>query len=97
MVSGRAIILGHRGSPKIARENTLASFRLALDEGADGVELDVQITRDGIPVVCHDEELATGERLCDLSLAEMQALLEGSGGKCTRWRRCCAIYRAGDS
>lgn len=79
IVSGRPIILGHRGSPNGARENTLESFRLAFEEGADGVELDVQITRDGIPVVCHDDELTTGDKLCDLSFAEMQTVVQRLG------------------
>ena len=47
-------MLGHRGSPYVATENTLASFRAALDEGADGVELDVQFTSDGVLALFHD-------------------------------------------
>lgn len=41
----------------LAPENTLAAFRLAEEFGADGVELDVHLTRDGVPVVIHDETL----------------------------------------
>lgn len=48
------LILGHRGSPLEAPENTLRSFALAREEGADGVELDVHLARDGTPVVIHD-------------------------------------------
>ncbi len=77
ILSGRPVILGHRGSPKGAQENTIASFRLALDEGADGVELDVQITFDGIPVVFHDEKFATGEKLSELTYAEMREVAHG--------------------
>ncbi len=51
---GRPWLIGHRGSPRQARENTLASFEAALAAGADGVELDVQLSRDGVPVVHHD-------------------------------------------
>lgn len=51
------LILGHRGSPFDAPENTLRSFALAIKEGADGVELDVRGTRDGVPVVIHDDAL----------------------------------------
>ena len=58
----RPLILGHRGSPARAPENTLLAFRLAMDEGADGVELDVQPAADGAPVVIHD---ATLERTTD--------------------------------
>jgi len=51
------LILGHRGAPREATENTLRSFHLAIDHGADGVELDVQRSRDGVPVVIHDATL----------------------------------------
>jgi len=53
----RPLILGHRGAPRGAPENTLRAFRLALEEGADGVELDVQPSADGVPVVLHDDTL----------------------------------------
>jgi glycerophosphoryl diester phosphodiesterase len=53
----RPLILGHRGAPREAPENTLRSFRLALEQGADGVELDVQPSADGVPVVIHDPTL----------------------------------------
>lgn len=51
------LVLGHRGAPREAIENTLRSFDLALRHGADGVELDVQRTRDAVPVVIHDDSL----------------------------------------
>jgi glycerophosphoryl diester phosphodiesterase len=60
----RPLILGHRGAPRGAPENTLRAFRLALEEGADGVELDVQPSADGVPVVLHDDTL---DRTTDLS------------------------------
>jgi len=77
ILAGRPVVLGHRGSPKGAQENTIASFRLALDEGADGVELDVQITRDGVPVVYHDDMFVTGERISSLSFSEMREVMHG--------------------
>ena len=49
------LIWGHRGASGHAPENTLPAFRMAADMGADGVELDVQATKDGVLVVCHDE------------------------------------------
>ncbi|MGW2277429.1 glycerophosphodiester phosphodiesterase [Streptomyces sp. NPDC001770] len=52
--------VGHRGDPYRARENTLSSIRSALERGADAVEIDVRVTRDGVPVLLHD---ATLERL----------------------------------
>lgn len=51
------LILGHRGAPFDAPENTLRSFALALEQGADGVELDVRRAGDGAPVVIHDATL----------------------------------------
>jgi glycerophosphoryl diester phosphodiesterase len=51
------LLLGHRGAPRVLPENTLASFRRALADGADGVELDVQRAADGVPVVIHDATL----------------------------------------
>jgi glycerophosphoryl diester phosphodiesterase len=53
----RAVVVGHRGDPYQARENTLASFRAAIAAGSDAVELDVRTTRDGVPVVLHDPTL----------------------------------------
>ncbi len=47
----------HRGASAVAPENTLAAFRAAESAGADGIELDVHLSRDGIPVVIHDETL----------------------------------------
>ena len=50
-------IWGHRGASAVAPENTLPAFVKAIEFKADGVELDVQLTRDGIPVVCHDFDI----------------------------------------
>jgi glycerophosphoryl diester phosphodiesterase len=50
-------ILGHRGASSDAPENTLAAFRLAMEQGADGVELDARLCRSGEVVVFHDERL----------------------------------------
>lgn len=62
--------LGHRGAPHRARENTLESFRKALEAGLDGFELDVHLTRDGVLVVHHDFTLE-GVPLSALSLREL--------------------------
>ncbi|RDI95236.1 glycerophosphodiester phosphodiesterase [Meiothermus sp. QL-1] len=53
----RPLLLGHRGAPLAARENTLEAFRHALEAGLDGLELDLQFTRDGVLVVHHDFDL----------------------------------------
>ncbi len=53
----KTALFAHRGDSGGAPENTLAAFRRVRDTGADGVEFDVQATRDGVPVVIHDESL----------------------------------------
>lgn len=50
-------VWAHRGASGHAPENTLPAFELAHMMGADGIELDVQLTRDGVPVVIHDERI----------------------------------------
>lgn len=52
------LIYGHRGSPQTAPENTLTGFRHALAAGADGVELDVRASSDGVLVVIHDRDVS---------------------------------------
>ncbi|MDB5085923.1 MAG: hypothetical protein JWN30_2809 [Bacilli bacterium] len=50
-------VIAHRGASAYAPENTMPAFQLAMEQGADGIELDVQMTRDGELVVVHDERL----------------------------------------
>ena len=75
-------ILGHRGARLVAPENTLAAFRAALADGADGIELDVRQTADGALVCFHDSSLGrtTDGRgpLRERTLAELLALDAGS-------------------
>jgi glycerophosphoryl diester phosphodiesterase len=70
------LIIGHRGASAIAPENTIAAFDLALESGADGIEFDVRLARDGVAVIIHDETLRrTGlrpERISDLTVAELK-------------------------
>ncbi|MBI5652333.1 MAG: glycerophosphodiester phosphodiesterase [Chloroflexi bacterium] len=51
----KPLVIGHRGACAYAPDNTLASFDLAFQLGADGIELDVVLTADGVPVVFHPE------------------------------------------
>lgn len=53
----KPLIIAHRGSSTHAPENTLAAFTLAADQGADAIELDVTLSRDGQIVVIHDDTL----------------------------------------
>ncbi len=58
----RPLVIAHRGVPVLAPENTLASFALALQQGANLLETDLRMTRDGVIVLMHDE---TVERTTD--------------------------------
>ncbi|MFB7610818.1 glycerophosphodiester phosphodiesterase [Streptomyces gardneri] len=49
--------VGHRGDPYRVRENTLPSITSAIERGADAVEVDVRLTKDGVPVLLHDDTL----------------------------------------
>ncbi len=75
-------IIAHRGASGRCPENTLVAFDRALDEGADGMEFDVQLTRDGVPVVFHDHTLRKigqpRQRLSELEYAQIQQLDFGS-------------------
>src|SRR5687768_6527959 len=51
------LIIAHRGASKHAPENTFAAFKRAIDAGADGIELDVRLAKDGVAVVFHDSTL----------------------------------------
>lgn len=55
--SKRPLVFAHRGGAGLAPENTVAAFDRALAEGADGLELDVRLSRDAVPVVHHDRTL----------------------------------------
>ena len=78
------IVTAHRGASAKAPENTLAAFTLAIEAGADFIELDVQETRDGRVAVVHDQDLlrfgGPPTKVWDATLAELQAtdLADGS-------------------
>ena len=69
-------VVGHRGAPRKARENTLDSFDFAEAAGADAIEFDLQQTADGELVVFHDPEVEIGT--AKHALREMHALDVGS-------------------
>lgn len=78
----RVLNLGHRGASHDAPQNTLAAFRLANDYGADGYELDVQLSKDGVPVVIHDftvDKTTNGSgRVSSFTLEELKRMDAGS-------------------
>ena len=51
------IVFGHRGAPTLAQENTIESFKLVLSHNVDGLEFDVQLTRDSQLIVYHDYDI----------------------------------------
>lgn len=75
--------IGHRGACGTMPENTLASFRKALELGVDGIEFDVQMSGDGEPVVIHDDTLERTTNghgsVSDYTLAQLQRLDAGRG------------------
>ena len=76
------VVFAHRGASAHAPENTLAAFELALQQGADAIELDAKLSADGHVVVIHDVTVdrTTGAhgRVRDMSLAELRAPSAGS-------------------
>nr|WP_048149033.1 glycerophosphodiester phosphodiesterase family protein [Palaeococcus ferrophilus] len=83
MADKRIFVLGHRGYSAKYPENTLLAFRKAIEAGADGVELDVWLTRDGEVVVIHDETVdrtSNGSgKVKEMTLDELKSLDFGNG------------------
>jgi glycerophosphoryl diester phosphodiesterase len=75
------IVIGHRGCAAEVPENTLASFRAGLEAGAGILESDVHLTRDGVPVLIHDEDVGRvsdgSGRVAAHTLAELKRLDAG--------------------
>ena len=69
-------VVGHRGSPTKALENTFDSFDRAEADGADGCELDVRLTLDGEAVVFHDVDIVLGDRRMPLASVTIPELRE---------------------
>lgn len=83
---GRPFILGHRGVPRKAHENTLRSYEMALSDGADGIEIDVRMTSDGALRIAHDDVLSFADQstplsLCTLSSSQIDHLRLPSGDR----------------
>lgn len=80
--SGKTLVLGHRGAKAYAPMNTIPAFELASEQGAHGVELDVQLSSDGELVIVHDftvDGTTDGSgNVADMSLAELKTLDAGA-------------------
>ncbi len=88
------LIIGHRGASAVAPENTLLAFEEALKLGADGVEFDVRLARDEVPVVIHDRTLSRTGMIkgvvSELDSEELKAVDVGT------WFRRKSALRSGE-
>lgn len=79
----RTLLIGHRGASAAMPENSLAAFSLAVEQGADGIETDVRLSKDGRPVLVHDAALqrlsGNPSKVCDLTADELKEEDIGQG------------------
>lgn len=84
-VKNEIIIAGHRGNPAKSKENTIESFKSAIDLKVDMIETDVRLTKDGIAVLMHDDDTfrTTGHKglVRDMSFNELRKLNAGTEEK----------------
>jgi glycerophosphoryl diester phosphodiesterase len=77
----KPLIFAHRGACSYAPENTLAAFHLALEQGADGIELDAKLSKDGVVVAIHDKTVDRttdgSGKVSELTFSELQNLDAG--------------------
>ena len=82
MKKNRPLIIAHRGASGEAPENTMAAFKLAVEQGCDGIELDVHLSNDGQLIVIHDENIkrtTNGEGLVgEMTVAQLKRYDAGS-------------------
>lgn len=94
----RTLVVAHRGASADAPENTLAAFDLARRAGADGIEFDVRLAADGVPVVVHDETMsrtaALDRAVSSLTSVELARLDAGSWFNRRRPTRARAEFAA---
>lgn len=74
-------VLGHRGIPRLLKENTLPSLLKAIELGGDGIETDIRLTKDGVPVIIHDDNLlnfcGANIRVRDVTFEELKNYKDG--------------------
>jgi glycerophosphoryl diester phosphodiesterase len=91
------LIIGHRGAAAVAPENTLASFKRAMVDGADGIEFDVRLSRDGVPVVIHDATLtrtaSVKNQVAKLSAAELALIHVGRDEKLPNLHQVLNLFK----
>src|SRR5690242_13612077 len=93
LAAGRPLVFAHRGGSRLAPENTIPAFDRGLELGADGLELDVHLSRDGVLVVHHDATLdrttnASGPiaALTAAELAQIDAAFHFRADEAYPWR-----------
>ncbi len=81
----KILIAGHRGNPKDCPENTMPSFRSAIDAGVDMIETDIHATKDGVLVLIHDNDTARVTGTCgkinEMTYEEVKKLRVGDPEK----------------
>ena len=70
----RFLIFGHRGAPEICPENTIESFLQAINDNADGIELDVQFTKDKKIIIHHDYNIGIRKKVRELTFNEINKI-----------------------
>lgn len=78
----KPLIIAHRGASELAPENTHAAFNKAIKDKAEGIEFDIQLSKDLVPMVFHDEDLKRianrDDRLSSMTAAELKKVDSGS-------------------
>jgi len=91
-------VIGHRGGRAYAPENTLAAFRNAIQMGSVWLEFDVQMTRDGVLVVMHDDTVDRTTNghgaVADLTLDQIRSLDAGQGEKVPTFQEVLDLAKA---
>lgn len=82
LINSRTLVIAHRGDPLVKPQNTESAFRSALQYDIDMIETDINQTKDGVPVIIHDQSVnhlsdGTG-RVADMTLAQLKKLDFGS-------------------
>lgn len=66
------LVIAHRGEHSVVPENTMAAFEAAVAVGVNGIETDVRISLDGLPVLIHDRVIGFGQAVADLARREIE-------------------------
>lgn len=94
----KPLIIAHRGASYDAPENTLSAFQLAVAQGADGLEFDVQLSADGVPVIIHDvtiDRTTNGQgRVSEQTFEQLQQWDAGEGNKIMSLEQLLSTFEA---